>query len=67
MKKTMAIMLLLVLVSAVLLAGCAKKTGTSEVKDIAVTQPEVSSSEMADEAATGWVDEGDDVQIGEII
>lgn len=67
MKKAITLLLLVVVVSAVFLAGCATKTETTQKDDVAVTQPEVSSNEVADEALNGWVDENEDVQIGEII
>jgi uncharacterized lipoprotein YajG len=67
MKKALTLLLLVVVVSAVFLAGCTTKTETSKQGDIAVTQPDVSSNDVADEALTGWVDENEDVQIGEIV
>lgn len=67
MRKALTLLLLVVVVSALFLAGCTTKTQTTPKGDVAVTQPEVSSNEVADEALTGWVDENEDVQIGEIV
>lgn len=67
MKRAVTLVILMVVVSAAFLAGCTTKTETDKKSDIAVTQPEVSSNEVADEAVTGWVDENEDVQIGEIV
>lgn len=67
MRKAITLLLLVVVVSAVFLAGCTTKTETSEQDDITVAQPEVSPNEVTDEAVTGWVEENEDVQIGEIV
>ena len=67
MKNVITLLLLFVVISAVFLAGCTTKTETAKQGDITVTQPDVSSDEVADEALTGWVEENEDVQIGEII
>jgi PBP1b-binding outer membrane lipoprotein LpoB len=67
MKKAITLLLLVVVFSAVFLSGCTAKTETPQEKEVAVTQPDVSTDEAADEAVTGWVDENEDVQLGEII
>jgi len=60
------LVLLLILVSAVFFVLYSRKTETPK-NDVNLTQPEVSANEVADEALREWMDENEEVQIGEII
>jgi len=75
MNRTLTLLLLLAVVST-LVVGCASKsdaamTGADKINNLPQEQDmpnqKVTSDAVVDDATSGWVDENQDVEIGEMV